>query len=207
MKRYPKRARPLWGAAKRRAPIRYMYGPAMVTIRGLDIDGNEVVETSELPAGSVTWTSREKFASLTAPIVFTQSKMRADFKIKVSFSDGPLPPRPGVLTFTAVAATPIHESGPRVSANGMTAGSIGARAVGHAFADGIAAGIALSHGGPLVALAAEQARESEEADARRRVLESQLGIAVGALQDEADMRRALAGGAFPPPLTQGDPRP
>ena len=92
MKRYPKRARPLWGTPKRKAPVRYVYGPTTVTVRGLDIDGNEVVESSEWPTGSVSWTSRAQFASLTAPIVFTQSKMRADLKIKVAFSSGPALP-------------------------------------------------------------------------------------------------------------------
>lgn len=90
MKRYPKHARPLWGVAKRRRPICYVYGPTTVTVRGLDIDGNEVVETSELPSTGA-WTSRVQFASLTAPIVFTQSKMRADLKIKVSFGPDETP--------------------------------------------------------------------------------------------------------------------
>lgn len=85
MKRHPKRARPLWGrgARKPQSPIIYIYGPLFVALDGEDITGATVRESFEWPADAATMTSATKFKS--APrITFTQSKVRADLKIKVT---------------------------------------------------------------------------------------------------------------------------
>lgn len=86
MKRYAKHARPLWGrgARKPQASIVYVYGPLRISLEGEDITGATVRESFEWPDGGGTVTSETKFKS--APrIILTQSKMRADIKIKLSF--------------------------------------------------------------------------------------------------------------------------
>lgn len=87
MKRYAKRARPLWGcgARKPRPPIVYLYDTLHVTLEGEDTTGATVRESIEWPKGATTITSETKFVG--APrVVLTRSKVRADLRVKVTFS-------------------------------------------------------------------------------------------------------------------------
>lgn len=102
MKRYPKRARPLWGCAKPKKPVEYIYGPLTLVIEGEDHTGAHVRESFEWPDEAATFTSKTKFRS--APrITSYQSKMRADLKINFTVADPDAPPDPSIYRVTVGA--------------------------------------------------------------------------------------------------------
>lgn len=99
MKRYPKRARPLWGRAKPQAPIRYVYGPTTVKIHGTDDAGNAVEESVDLDPDAPIFVTLPGVWGSVDRIVATTVKMRADIKIKVSIGRAEDPSRPPEGTY------------------------------------------------------------------------------------------------------------
>lgn len=103
MKRYPKRARPLWGCAKRRAPIRYVHGPTTVRIHGTDNAGNAVEKSVNLDPDAPMFVTLPGVWRSVDRIVATTVKMRADLRIKFTVADPDAPPDPSVYRVTVGA--------------------------------------------------------------------------------------------------------
>ena len=140
MKRYPKRARPLWGRAKRRPvtrpePRRILY----FEVSGTDAQG---VHRSErlypAPDGSPV-TTVGSYRSDVRMVAVVEPRIPKRVPITIGYSgdvsealevaDAVVMRLDSPGGSGAGLTRAIHESGPRVSADGMTAGSIGARAL------------------------------------------------------------------------------
>lgn len=104
MRRYPKRARPLWGCAKPKKPVEYIYEPLSVVVSGVDRTGAPTREVVEWPDGAATVTCKTVFDDVRG-VTFVQSKMRADLRIKVSIgrAEDRATPTSGVYMLSDVA--------------------------------------------------------------------------------------------------------
>ena len=130
VKRYPKRARPLWGRAKRRPvtrpePRRILY----FEVSGLDAQGVRRSERLDAREDGSPVTTIGSYASDVRIVAVMEPRIPKRIPITIGYLDPAAPRDPKATTFTTAGTTPIYESGPRVSADGMTAGSIGARAL------------------------------------------------------------------------------
>lgn len=122
MKRHPKRARPLWGVAKRRpvdyrplfSAVRRIPSPRRILyfdVSGIDAQGVRRTERLEpTPDGSPV-TTVGSFASDVRIVAVLEPKIPKRIPITIGFSDGPPEPRPGVLTFRTDGTTPTIPAG------------------------------------------------------------------------------------------------
>lgn len=147
MKRYPKRARPLWGSPPR-VPFAQVARRAWAR--------RCAVET----ASAAYWMSGDALFTLPSmPIAF-------------SYALDPVTPRPGVLTFTTDGATPIEESltaGDVVLAINSPGGTV--EEFKRSVADLARRNAPLALGGPIVTHAIEVANRVEEERVKQRIRE------------------------------------